>query len=183
MVACSDEGEYDMNYLMVDVEADGPCPGIYSMIEVAVIDCDNPSKFFTAQFAPITGTSSKEALASIKRTREDILKYPAAFHGMRTFYDWVNEYENPMFISDNNGFDWQFVNYYMHKFCNRNPFGHSSTNLNSLYKGFVQSMKKNSKHLRKTRHDHTALNDAMGNVEAFQAIRSMGLNGVSKSKT
>lgn len=172
-----------MNYIMVDVEADGPCPGIYSMIEVAAIDCFDPSIRFTAQFCPITGTSSKEALASIKRTREDILKYPAAFHGMRAFADWMKQFKRPMFISDNNGFDWQFVNYYFWKFTNGNPFGHSSTNMNSVFKGFMRDMTVNAKHMRKTRHDHTALNDAQGNVEAFNEMRITGLNGFAKTKT
>ena len=51
-----------------------------------------------------------------------------------------------MFVSDNNGFDWQFVNWYFHAFLGENPFGHSSTNLGSLYKGLVKDFKKNFKH-------------------------------------
>jgi hypothetical protein len=76
-----------------------------------------------------------------------------------------------MFISDNNGFDWQFVNYYFWRFCSTNPFGHSSTNLGSLYKGTQRNMRVNFKHLRKTKHTHNPVDDAMGNVEAFNIIR------------
>lgn len=172
-----------MTYIMVDVEANGPCPGLFSMIEVGAIDCDNPSDCFTAKFRPDAGHVQLEALASIGRTNEETLLYPAVYIGMRAFNEWVKKFERPMFVSDNNGFDWQFVNYYFWKHVGSNPFGHSSTNLNSLYKGFSQSMKKNVKHLRKTKHDHTSLNDAMGNVEAFKTMRSMGLNGIGKSKT
>jgi hypothetical protein len=36
-----------------------------------------------------------------------------------------------VFVSDNNGFDWQFINWYFWHFTGANPFGHSSTNLGS----------------------------------------------------
>lgn len=77
-----------------------------------------------------------------------------------------------MFVSDNNGFDWQFVNYYFHRYCGKNPFGHSSMNMGSLYKGLERNMFKNFKHLRRTKHTHNALDDAKGNAEAMLTIKS-----------
>jgi len=78
-----------------------------------------------------------------------------------------------MFISDNNGFDWMFICWYFHHFLGRNPFGHSSTNLGSLYKGLVKDTSQNFKHLRKTKHTHNALDDALGNAEAFLQIKEL----------
>jgi hypothetical protein len=161
-----------MTYIMVDVEADGPCPGLFSMIEVAAIDCDNPNRYFTAKLVPSAPNWDEDALKEIGRTRQETIDLggdPA--HVMSEFAKWLSTVNSPMFISDNNGFDWQFVNYYLWRYCGRNPFGHSSTNLNSLYKGFVKNVRKNCKHLRKTKHTHIALDDAMGNVEAFNAFR------------
>ncbi len=43
----------------------------------------------------------------------------------------------PFFIADNNGFDWQFINWYFHHFCQKNPFGHTSSNLGSFSYGKV----------------------------------------------
>ena len=81
-----------------------------------------------------------------------------------------------MFISDNNGFDWQFINYYFHHFLGNNPFGYSSTNLGSLYKGLVKDMTKNFKHLRKTIHSHNPVDDVRGNAEALLILKNeMGL--------
>jgi hypothetical protein len=61
---------------------------------------------------------------------------------MEQFADWIAKASTrqPISISDNNGFDWQFINWYFHHFLGRNPFGHSSTNLGSLYKGVVRDM-------------------------------------------
>ena len=98
---------------------------------------------------------------------------------MRRFGAWIGEVcdGRPMFISDNNGFDWQFINWYFHHFTRANPFGFSSTNLGSLYKGLVRDTTKNFKHLRKTLHTHHPVDDARGNAEAMLAMRDeMGLS-------
>ncbi len=80
-----------------------------------------------------------------------------------------------MFFSDNNGFDWQFVNWYFHYYLGKNPFGFSSTNIGSLYKGMVKNTRHNFKHLRKTKHTHNPVDDAKGNAEALQSMIKMGL--------
>lgn len=92
---------------------------------------------------------------------------------MRRFAAWLAEVSNdrPMFVSDNNGFDWQFINWCLHHFTGSNPFGFSSTNLGSLYKGLVRDTLKNFKHLRKTRHTHNPVDDARSNAKALLAMR------------
>ena len=56
-----------------------------------------------------------------------------------------------------------------------NPFGHSSTNLGSLYKGLVKDTFKSFKGLRQTPHTHHPVDDAMGNAEALLQMKEMGL--------
>jgi hypothetical protein len=92
---------------------------------------------------------------------------------MGEFRDWVtaNAKGRALFVSDNNGFDWMFVNWYLHQFVGANPFGHSSTNLGSLYKGIERDMFVNFKHLRKTKHTHHPVDDAKGNAEALLAMK------------
>jgi len=97
---------------------------------------------------------------------------------MEQFETWLRENvtDRPLFVSDNNGFDWQFINWYFHHFLGRNPFGFSSTNLGSLYKGLVKNTAANFKHLRKTRHTHHPVDDAKGNAEALLHMKeAMGL--------
>jgi hypothetical protein len=76
-----------------------------------------------------------------------------------------------VFISDNNGFDWQFVNWYFHHFLGENPLGYSSTYLGSLCQGVVRDTFVNSKHLRKMEHTHHPVDDARGNAEALLRIK------------
>ena len=161
-------------WVMVDVEADGPAPGLFSMIELgAVIVESNLNRTFYSNLKPISDQYQFDALAVTGYDREQTLNFKDPCDAMIEFDVWLKT-EIPrgkiMFVSDNNGFDWQFVNYYFHKFLLRNPFGYSSTNLGSLYKGMERDFKVNFKHLRKTRHTHNPVDDAKGNAEALLSM-------------
>lgn len=177
-------------YIMVDVESDGPIPGDYSMISFGAVACDvvnfpkgkeNHNTFY-AELKPISEKWIPEALAVSGFTRNDTLGFNDPKNEMLAFKDWIHNVSGnsrPMFISDNNGFDWQFINWYFHHFVGENPFGFSSTNLGSLYKGMAGNVRKNFKHLRKTKHTHHPVDDSLGNVEAFyHMIKQMNLRGV-----
>ena len=167
-----------MPLIMVDVEADGPIPGDYSMVSFgAVLVEPTLSKTFYGQLRPISDRWVPDALKVSGHSRDECMKFDDPVKVMEGFRDWI--YDNvegrPIFISDNNGFDWQFINFYFHHFLGMNPFGFSSVNLGSLYKGLVKSTRKNFRHLRKTKHTHHPVDDARGNAEAFLAMLEMGL--------
>jgi hypothetical protein len=129
-----------MPYVMVDIEADGPIPGDYSMISLgAVVVEPGLSRTFTTRLRPISERWVPEALAVSGATREETLTWDDPRDAMTRFATWVTGLgRRPMFVSDNNGFDWMFVCWYLHHFTAANPFGHSSTNLGSLYKGLAE---------------------------------------------
>jgi hypothetical protein len=167
-----------MSYIMVDVEADGPIPGDYSMIAIgAIIVEPSLEKSFYGRLRPISDQSLPEALAVCGFTREETLEFSDPKMVMGQFCSWIELHSigRCFFISDNNGFDWQFINWYFHHFLGRNPFGHSSSNLGSLYKGFVKDTFANFKHLRKTAHTHNPVDDARGNAEALLRMKEDGL--------
>ena len=159
-----------MSYIMVDVEADGPAPGPYSMVCFgAVVVRPGLKDTFYGQVRPISKNYDSDALAISGISRQEHHKFPTPIVTMNNFRIWMNKKTvgQPMFISDNNGFDWQFINYYFWANKIPNPFGHSSTNLGSLYKGIQRDMFINFKHLRITKHTHNPVDDAMGNAEAL----------------
>jgi hypothetical protein len=167
-----------MAYVMVDVEADGPIPGGYSMICLgAVLVKDRLEHTFHGQLKPVSDRWIPEALAVSGFTREETLGFDDPKTTMENFARWLkqNTGGQAIFISDNNGFDWQFVNWYFWHFTGGNPFGHSSTNLGSLYKGMVKDTSQNFKRLRKTPHTHNPVDDAMGNAEALLEMQRLGL--------
>jgi 3' exoribonuclease, RNase T-like len=163
-----------MSYIMVDVETDGPIPGDYSMISLGAVLVDlNLDKTFYGTLKPISDKFIPEALAVSGHTREETLLFEDPEVVMAAFALWVksNSSEHPIFISDNNGFDWMFICWYFHHFTGSNPFGHSSQNLGSLYKGVVRDTSQNFKHLRKTVHSHNPVDDAIGNAEALLTFK------------
>lgn len=167
-----------MSYIMVDIESDGPIPGDFSMICFgAVVVEPSLSKTFYGRLKPISDRFIPEALAVSGFSREETLAFDEPAKVMEQFRDWLKEHARggQYFVSDNNGFDWQFVNWYFHHFLGSNPFGFSSTNLGSLYKGMQRDMFVNFKHLRKTKHTHHPVDDAKGNAEALLQMKEMGL--------
>jgi hypothetical protein len=161
---------------MVDVEADGPIPGDYSMISVgAVLVNEALNTTFYAQIKPISEQYVPQALAVSGHTREQTLLFDEPKVAMTNFKYWIETHckDRPIFISDNNGFDWMFVCWYFHHFLGSNPFGFSSQNLGSLYKGLVRDTFKNFKHLRQTAHTHHPVDDAKGNAEALLQMKKI----------
>lgn len=160
-----------MKYIMVDVETDGPCPGIYSMVALgAVVVEPGLKRTFKRFISPVTDNYVDEALAACRLTREQTKQFNDPELVMVTFSEWlkyVSQGDQLRFVSDNNGFDWQFINYYFHRFVGKNPFGFSSINLNSVWKGMQKTTRVNIKKMRKTKHTHDPLDDAMGNAEAM----------------
>ncbi len=160
---------------MVDVEADGPIPADYSMISFGAVAVEpSLTKTFYGQLKPVSENWIPEALAVSGFSREETLAFDEPKAVMERFARWISEnsHGRPYFISDNNGFDWQFINWYFHHFLGENPFGHSSSNLGSLYKGVVKDVFANFKHLRKTAHTHHPVDDARGNAEALLQMKA-----------
>lgn len=167
-----------MTYIMVDIEADGPIPPDYSMVSFgAVIVEPGLERTFYGKIRPISDNWIPQALEVSSHTREETLEFEEPEPVMRAFAEWIAREctRRPMFISDNNGFDWQFINWYFHHFLGKNPFGFSSQNLGSLYKGLTRDTFKNFKHLRRTKHSHHPVDDARGNAEALLKMKEMGL--------
>ncbi len=158
--------------VMVDIESDGPCPGMHSMVCFgAVIVEAGFQRTFYAQLKPISETYIPEALAISGFTREETMKFPDPRDAMQNFEIWLQKNiphgKRPIFWSDNNGYDYSFMNYYFWHQLGRNPFGWSSANMGSFYKGQVGDLHAKFKHLRDTKHTHHPVDDAKGNAEAL----------------
>jgi hypothetical protein len=167
-----------VKYFSVDVEADGPIPGDYSMVWFgAVIVEPGLKRTFEGKLQPISINFNPEALKVSGLTRLQTEKFDDPELVMSKFVVWVTgnlkPNERPVFVSDNNGFDWMFMCWYMWHFAHENPFGYSSANINWFYKGFTKNFYKSFKHLRETTHDHNPVNDAKGNAEAFIKIAKL----------
>lgn len=102
------------------------------------------------------------------------------FHGkddsketFEAFAAWLEQFpDRPVFVSDNPAYDWQGINYGFLKHLGHNPFGWSARRIGDFAAGLVGDFyaRQTWKSLRVTPHDHNPVNDAMGNVEAFDRL-------------
>ena len=90
------------------------------------------------------------------------------------FAKWLADHVEgrPVFVSDNPAFDWQWINDGFWRTLGYNPFGHSGRRISDFYAGLVGDFyaTQDWKRLRITPHDHKPVNDAMGNLEAFERM-------------
>src|ERR1035437_540226 len=165
------------SYIVVDVEMDGPVSPKYSMVCFgAVIVRPNLKDTFYGQTKPISDIWIPDALKVSGFSREQHLQFPDPEKTMLEFEKWIKEYSvgKPTLISDNPGFDFGALNYYFHYFLGRNPFGHSARRIGDIYCGLMKDAGLNhewKRKYRKTKHDHSPINDAIGNAEAILAFK------------
>jgi DNA polymerase III epsilon subunit-like protein len=169
-----------MSFFIVDVEADGPIPAEFSMVCFgAVLFDERLDKTFYGQTRPISDRFDPEALAISGFSREQHRGFDEPETVMERFATWLEQHSKgrPVFVSDNVAFDWQFINYYFHRFLGRNPFGFSGRRIGDLYAGLVRDAYKASewKQYRVTRHTHHPVDDARGNAEALRKFKQLGL--------
>ncbi|WP_382405023.1 exonuclease [Frigoriflavimonas asaccharolytica] len=160
---------------MVDIESDGPIPGDYSMICFGAVLVDEKlDKTFYGKLKPISDKFIPESLAISGFSREETKSFNDPKEIMIAFKDWVieNSKGRPIFISDNNGFDWMFICWYFHHFIGENPFGWTSRRLSDLYCGIEKDTFAKWKHLRKTSHTHNPVDDARGNAEVLLLMKN-----------
>jgi hypothetical protein len=78
-----------MPYVMVDVEADGPIPGDYSMISFgAIIVEPSLDRTFYGRLRPISDRFVAESLAVSGLSREECLEFDEPAKVMQEFCDW-----------------------------------------------------------------------------------------------
>ncbi|PWU17485.1 MAG: exonuclease [Verrucomicrobia bacterium] len=169
-----------MNFVIVDVEADGPIPAEFSMVCFGAVLFDEAlDQSFYGQIRPISEQFIPEALAISGFSREQHLAFDEPLPVMEKFAEWLDSQSRgrPVFVSDNLAFDWQFINYYFHRFLGRNPFGFSGRRIGDMYAGLVQDAYSATewKKYRVTKHSHNPVDDARGNAEALLKFRELGL--------
>jgi hypothetical protein len=175
-------------YVSVDIEADGPIPGPYSMLSLgaAVAGTQDAGGFtaadperqtFYRELRPITEEFVPQALAVSGLDRERLCRdgaEPAV--ALAEFTGWVREVSagaQPVMCGYPASYDWTFLYWYLIRFTGSSPFGHSGClDMKTLYatKAGVplRAVAKGTmpRHLlSRRRHTHHALDDAIEQAE------------------
>lgn len=169
-----------MSIIVVDVESDGALLGTNSMVCFGAVVVDkNLDNTFYGQTAPISEIYDEEALSVSGFTREEHLGFSAPQYTMIQFYQWIknNSKGRPVLVSDNNGYDASWINWYFLTYMNENPFGWSSRRIGDMFCGFYKdAYYKWKKHRDSERfpHNHHPVSDACGNASALLHLIEQG---------
>lgn len=190
-------------YISIDVETDGPAPGINSMLSMAAVAFDpkaDQSKagnygqvdYWYEKIRPIPGAApnketmewwanqSEEARIEVQTNRM------YADDAMREFVHWCDGFAGRKLIAVAwpDAFDFGFVNYYCWRFVGRNPLGFAACDIRSYANGLAI---RDTYYGLKEREvlamagpvdteglrDHIALDDAIGQGRLFMTLRNM----------
>ncbi|MGW3042553.1 3'-5' exonuclease [Kitasatospora sp. NPDC001159] len=141
-------------YVSVDVEADGPIPGPYSMVSFGAVvagwhdgegfrRADPEAAAFYRELRPISAEYDPEALA-VSGLDRAALETGGTEPGvaLREFGQWVEKSRTgprgrryrPVMVAYPAVYDWQFLYWYLMRFTGASPFGHSGClDLKTLY--------------------------------------------------
>jgi DNA polymerase III epsilon subunit-like protein len=171
-------------YVAVDVEADGPIPGPYSMISLGMVVAGRPELTFYTELRPISDDFVPKALAVSGLDRDRLLREaPAAEDAMRAAARWVDDLRRvgrPVFLAAPAVWDGMFVHWYFMHFTGKSPFGAtgSGIDLRSYYMGLTggewsatrKDAIKRALGLTHLPHTHHAAEDAAEIAQLFTAM-------------
>jgi hypothetical protein len=171
-------------YIAVDVEADGPIPGPYSMISLGMAVVGRPDLAFYTELRPISDDFVPKALAVSGLDRDRLLREaPTAESAMQSAAKWVNGLRTtgrPVFLAAPAVWDGMFVHWYFMRFTGKSPFGAtgSGIDLRSYWMGltgseWAESRKGTIKHtlgLTGIPHTHHAGEDAAELARVFEGV-------------
>jgi hypothetical protein len=168
-----------LEHFVLDVEADGPCPGLYNMISFGIVSVLNPKTSFLGEVAPIlshAGIESARAISAISFETQKTYRDPGEV--MAEARDWlmaISAGKRAVFWSDNPAFDWQYWNFYCHKYLGENPAGFSARRIGDLDAGRRQRPLTTNAWTkwRDTPHTHNPIDDARGNAEGLRWVLTM----------
>jgi hypothetical protein len=160
--------------LSVDVESSGPAPMHGDMISFAgvVIEDALDRSFHSGNMRPECEHYLPEAYAAIGMTREQHLAAPYSIRErIMAFADWLEGLRDTriIMVSDNPGFDFQWMNFELMNHVGQQLLGHSARRIGDVWSGLRKRPMETSgwQRFRLTPHDHDPLNDAIGNAEAW----------------
>ena len=167
--------------ISVDIESSGPIPGEFSMLSLGACVVRNTSRKYYVMLKPISERFVPEALKVSGFSLDELKKTGIEPKiAMSAFSDWVDEVTaggRPVLVAFNATFDWQFVNYYFHKFLGKNPFGISGLDIKAYYSGKFSKQwsettksKFDKRFLSNKPHTHNALDDAIEQAEIFEKL-------------
>lgn len=176
-------------YVSVDIEADGPIPGDYSMLSLgsaAFSDDGTLLSIFQENLLPLPGAKEDPETMNWWKTQPEAWKKllldrrePSSV--MSIYHEWlVGLAPKPIFVGYPASYDFCFVYWYLIHFTGHSPFGHQALDLKTYA---MAALEKEFKKTHKSSmpkewfenletHTHEAVQDAIEQGKLFFNIRA-----------
>jgi hypothetical protein len=188
-------------YVSCDIEADGPCPGLFSMLSFGLA-AFTLEKVLVGTFSrnlqlldgadvderTMTWWAQPEQGEAFRRAREDLVSPRAAMVECKMWLEEMRAFGRPIVCGAPSGFDFTFMYYYFQRFLGESPIGFASLDLRS-YAAAV--LKRQYRQVGKRQypqewidenlpHTHVALDDAIeqGCILINMIRSNLGLPGI-----
>jgi len=167
-------------YISIDIEADGPIPGPYSMLNLGAAAFKygrtKPIDIFDINLQELPGADQHPETMAWWRKQDpkvwqSIRKNPIDPKvAMQKFANWVKNHRGSPVMVVYPCWDFVFVHWYLINFLGRSPFGISALDIKSLACGILETdFRKTTKrtmpkawHKGAPRHTHRGVDDAIG---------------------
>ena len=170
-------------YFSLDVETDGPCPGLHSMLSLGCVAFSETGEELGDYYVNLTLLPEATPDPKTMQFWADHQKYYDATRtwcqtpeeAMPHFAEWVKGFGgSPVAVCMPSGFDFTWVYYYLHRFAGHSPFSFSVLDMKTmamcmLKRPYRQAVKKNwpREWFSKLPHTHHALEDAREQGHTF----------------
>lgn len=169
-------------YVSCDIEANGPCPGLFSMLSFGLAAFTLDKQLvgtFSRNLEVLDGADTDERTMkwwaepaqaqAFTKSREDLVSPRGAMVDCKAWLQEMRAFGRPLICGAPSGFDFTFMYYYFQRFLGESPIGFASLDLRS-YAAAV--MKRQYRHVGKRQfpadwvdddlpHTHVALDDAI----------------------
>jgi hypothetical protein len=169
-------------YVSCDIEADGPCPGLFSMLSFGLAAFTVEKELvgtFSRNLELLDGAETDERTMrwwaqpeqaeAYKKSREQLTSPRGAMVECKSWLDDMRRFGKPLVCGAPSGFDFTFMYYYFQRFLGESPIGFASLDLRSYA---AATMKRQYRHVGKRQypaewidenlpHTHVALDDAI----------------------
>ncbi len=189
----------ESTYIVTDIEANGPYPGVHSMLGFASVACrrgDGIVGEFEANIAPLAELTEHPEVMDWWRTQPDAFAYVAknpspALEAMTGWVDWIEGYPGErVFVAHPITFDGMWMDWYLRRFLGRPLFRgpvrgtclFSNTGLD-LPSFAMAALNRDPKDVRRSAypvewfgnvlHSHRAIDDAKGYAHLLLRLLAM----------
>lgn len=176
-------------YVSTDVETDGPCPGLNSMLSFGSValtikddKCYQLGTFYK-NLNLLPGANPDKSTMNFWKSNKDAYNLTRVdtvdpLVAIQEYHSWLTSLPGkPVFVGYPAGFDFTFIYYYLHRFAGDSPFSFSALDIKTyamavMKTEYRQSTKKNmpKRWFPKLPHTHHALDDALEQGHLFLNI-------------